>query len=863
MFISILTLISALSISAVAIYYSVAGLAAIFAAAVVPIIIMGVVLELGKLVTAVWLHRYWNTAVWWLKTYLVVALIVLMFITSMGIFGFLSKAHVEQTALNQDQQAKIVQIESTIERSEAKIDRWNNDLDRLLKGEDVRVDSLVLREQTELDKIFTKIKQEKDDARLDADKEVALQQDRITQAKERKDADIKTAQERYKGAFSKRKLDDAINQAKANELSVAAKAQKEILEIKQRLDEKFNTIESKYAGQITDLETRIADLRSQANNKTEDIEGRIVALENQIDAESKTVDKAREEKADYETEYRKLEAEVGPVKYIAEFVYGEKATQDLLEAAVRWVIIVIIFVFDPLAVLLLIAANMSLVKRLPKTEPDLVNLEKPDPEDFNEVAKADTELSNKKAELEKIEKEMQDKLAKFNEKVPQPEDKPVEIVQEDLAFEGHPIPHIDLSSQKKTEDKEIVADNTKDGYNPDEHIYDLPEEPKVDKEKQLEEFKKREAEEQKALEEFARKAREDEEEQSISEQIEEVMEPERLKPDFTEVVEPDPVIETPKIKKQKMGILGQRVVQKGKTVETIEPEIKKTDSEVKQMLDQFHNEHGKFEDVSEDELKQERDEANRLQFLEDVGLTEDEARNHPPITESRKAFFQDHIDDIKRGDTTIENLPPELAKTIAVLMSDYDDPTVITKSEAIQKSNIESTTAEGLKEKFMIDPKTEDRDMTDDELDQLLDGWEEKQKPDPTIPMKMVIKDGKRRMVPDTSYKQNEEQSDETMWNKVKELDIPEPEKNELELPTLENTEEPPVSADEIKMEATIPTQKFTNHKNRLGSDEDYRQRIENRINDQITKLENGELSLNDLTKEDRDTIMEILNQNG
>ena len=87
--------------------------------------------------------------------------------------------------------------------------------------------------------------------------------------------------------------------------------------------------------------------------------------------------------------------------------------------------------------------------------------------------------------------------------------------------------------------------------------------------------------------------------------------------------------------------------------------------------------------------------------------------------------------------------------------------------------------------------------------------------------------------------------------------------RNDGRSPTIENTEEPPVNADEIKMEATIPTQKFTNHKNRLGSDEDYRQRIENRINDQITKLENGDLSLNDLTKEDRDTIMEILNQNG
>ena len=97
MFLAVLTLITALSISAVAIYYSVAGLVAIFAAAAVPIMIMGGTLEIGKLVTAVWLHRYWEKATWWLKTYLSIAVIVLMIITSMGIFGFLSKAHIEQT----------------------------------------------------------------------------------------------------------------------------------------------------------------------------------------------------------------------------------------------------------------------------------------------------------------------------------------------------------------------------------------------------------------------------------------------------------------------------------------------------------------------------------------------------------------------------------------------------------------------------------------------------------------------------------------------------------------------------------------------------------------------------------------------
>ena len=123
MFLAILTLITALSISAVAIYYSVAGLVAIFAAAAVPIIIMGGTLEIGKLVTAVWLHRYWTKATWWLKTYLSIAVIILMVITSMGIFGFLSKAHIEQTSASNESVEKISQIESEISRYKGIIKR--------------------------------------------------------------------------------------------------------------------------------------------------------------------------------------------------------------------------------------------------------------------------------------------------------------------------------------------------------------------------------------------------------------------------------------------------------------------------------------------------------------------------------------------------------------------------------------------------------------------------------------------------------------------------------------------------------------------------------------------------------------------
>jgi len=380
----ILTLLSALTISAIAIYYSVAGLAAIFAAAVIPIIVMGVALEVGKLVTAVWLHRYWSRAVWWMRTYLSLAVLVLMFITSMGIFGFLSKAHIEQTSLSQEQVALIDTLNDKETRSQAKIDRWRGELDRLMKGEDVRVDGLIANEQEGLDKIYARIKEQKDALRADAKFEIEQQQLRIKQAQERRDAEIAAAEKKFEGSLGGTKAyEDAVKKAKDNELSVASRAQAEILKVNKKLDEDLAAIDAKYAKDIADINKRINDLRNQANSKTEDIEGRIVELEGFIETEQKVIDDVNEEKFGYEKEYRKLEAEVGPIKYIAEFIYGEQADNNLLEAAVRWVIIIIIFVFDPLAVLLLIASQYTFNWHRqdkggslpPKQDPE------PDPED--------------------------------------------------------------------------------------------------------------------------------------------------------------------------------------------------------------------------------------------------------------------------------------------------------------------------------------------------------------------------------------------------------------------------------------------------------------------------------------------------
>ena len=201
---------------------------------------------------------------------------------------------------------------------------------------------------------------------------------------------------------------------------------------------------------------------------------------------------------------------------------------------------------------------------------------------------------------------------------------------------------------------------------------------------------------------------------------------------------------------------------------------------------------------------------------------------------------------------------------------ELDDPQIITKGSALKEQGeegLEEMSAERLKEKFMIQPKTEERPMTDEELDALLEGWEEEQKPKAGEKTKMVIRNGKRMYVPvgesKTDYVQNEEQSDQTLWQKSKELDIPEPEKNEIILPNLENTvKDVPEIAESISVEQNISTDKFDKYKKRLTSEEDYHQRVEARINDLITKLENKEIQLSDLSNEDKQVIMNILNQN-
>ena len=259
-FFNYVTLLVAITISACAAYYSIVGLTAIFAAAFWPIVVMGSALELGKLTGAVWLHLNWKNAQWWIRLYMVPAVALLMLITSMGIFGFLSRAHIEQTAGVADVTTQVEQLNLDVSTEQAKID--NNK--KLIAQLDAAVDSL---------------------------------------------------------------LTGAGTQGTGKATSNARQA-------------------SKLAAEATKLR------KSQEAQRTE--------LQNQIQTATDKIAAINKDKLVLEQQAKKIEAEVGPIKYVASLFYGDNPDTNTLEKAVRWMIILLVVVFDPLAVILILAATSGL-----------------------------------------------------------------------------------------------------------------------------------------------------------------------------------------------------------------------------------------------------------------------------------------------------------------------------------------------------------------------------------------------------------------------------------------------------------------------------------------------------------------------
>ena len=414
MFLGLLILFVALALSGIAAYYSIIGLTAIFAAAVVPIIVMGGILEVAKLACTVWLHQNWQRARMIMKLYLVPAVAVLMFITSMGIFGFLSKSHIEQSAMGTEQIAQVKVIDDKLIRAQAKVQRWNDEIGRLNRGETSgRIDGLIAREQERIKNANLRIQPQIDQEnakikgfREQAAVEVEQQNKRLSDAQKRTQADIALAEKRLaqldkdvaaytsqgtvKGGVFTADIDNvkkgnqlraqqkperdelarAIQQAKQNEIGVASRVQRVITSINKRLAEQIKGVEENVAkirssinNTIESANNNIAKYTLEAGSSNKNVDARIKELEQNIENIQPEIDQLREEKFVFEKQYRQFEAEVGPVKYIAQLIYGDNPDQNLLEAAVRWVIILIVAVFDPLAIMMLLAATETFAWR--------------------------------------------------------------------------------------------------------------------------------------------------------------------------------------------------------------------------------------------------------------------------------------------------------------------------------------------------------------------------------------------------------------------------------------------------------------------------------------------------------------------
>ena len=456
MFLGILTLLVALSISVIAAYYSIIGLTAIFAAAFLPIVLMGSVLEVGKLLATVWLHQNWHRAPMVIKSYLVTAVVVLMFITSMGVFGFLSKSHIEQSAMGTEQIAQVEVIDKKMARIQAKVNRWTEDIKRLNQGEtSTRLDVLIKRERDRIKEANNRIQPQIDaeNAKIpglqaQADKEIAQQNKRLADAQNRTKADIVQAEKRLAvldkdveaylkqgttkgGVFTadvdnvakgnqlrkeqkpeRDKLNADIAKAKQNEIGVASRVQSQITAINKKLAEQINQVEVRIQkirdsikGTIDSANANIAKYTTEAGTTNDSVDEKIAQLEKNIESVQPELDKLREEKFVFEKEYRQFEAEVGPVKYIAELIYGE-ADRNLLEDAVRWVIIIIVAVFDPLAVCLVLAGTMTIgwwredrQKNKPKVKEQIVRVTDPRVEELEMELKKHNEVL---AEIEKL-----------------------------------------------------------------------------------------------------------------------------------------------------------------------------------------------------------------------------------------------------------------------------------------------------------------------------------------------------------------------------------------------------------------------------------------------------------------------------
>jgi hypothetical protein len=346
MFFAGLTFLSAVCISLTAAYFSVIGLATMFPGSKEAIIIMGGVLEVGKLIASVWLHHNWNDSFKFLKRYLLFSVVVLSLITSMGIFGFLSRSHVEHHASIQREEAIVTQMDQKIERQNDFINRKKSELDLL--------------------------KDNKTSQNSNSSNVISTLQNRVNSLKEEKANSI-SIQELIINKLNNRLtlLDNELEKSKSTGLfadpskyeKVLSKQKEErnlITNNKSEVELSIQNISKDFDNKIKETRDKIDKILDPEDSKFYTAGNSSIQLE--IEKAYDTISQLESEKFEYGTKLRALEVEVGPILYIANMLNDWGGLTIDTGQAIRIVIITLIFVFDPLAILLLIASTMTFAK---------------------------------------------------------------------------------------------------------------------------------------------------------------------------------------------------------------------------------------------------------------------------------------------------------------------------------------------------------------------------------------------------------------------------------------------------------------------------------------------------------------------
>jgi hypothetical protein len=398
-----LTILSALSISIIGGYFSILGLSTIFPGSKYSVIIMGAALEVGKLVTVLWLHKNWAKTKFLMKLYFSFAVFVLMSITSLGIFGFLSKSHIEHKSQANQELSLIDNLNVQIEYEQNSINQYKNQIEKLEKKEVVGIDiqqKEIDREQSRIDALSKKLK---DDIEIEIERI-----NRLEKSKEVLDIEIKELESKKVGLFSnKKKL--------LEELRVKQEGQRQ--EIKNKINiynENIKIYRENYNKEYSRINQFIENIRLKDNNL--DIKQKEIEECNEyIRSSFERIDSLKKEKNNLGETIRRMETEIGPLKYFLEALNDSGFVSLSPDQAVRVIIIIIMLVFDPLAILLVLAAQISFInskERVNKTYKKLKNK-------INEETAGTTDIKNPENKLDVLNLSKENKKEKKKKVFPQ------------------------------------------------------------------------------------------------------------------------------------------------------------------------------------------------------------------------------------------------------------------------------------------------------------------------------------------------------------------------------------------------------------------------------------------------------------